>query len=79
MTRAVVVVLLASTVTASAEPLPVRKVGSCPAGYASGADWCKPMAGTKRDAIVKAGSQCPANWITSGAYCLSPEKRRGER
>src|SRR5262249_59676676 len=28
-------ILLASTIVAIAEPLPVRKVGSCPAGYVS--------------------------------------------
>jgi hypothetical protein len=70
-----VLFLLAMTVIASAEPLPVRKVGNCPAGYASGADWCTPMRGTKRDAIVKGQSGCPPNWIQSGSYCLSPERR----
>ena len=63
---------------AAAEPLLVpRQAGQqCPAGYARGALYCAPMPGTTRDAIRKV-RQCPANWVTSGAYCLSPENRRG--
>jgi hypothetical protein len=67
--------LLAVVVPASAEPLPVPKVGSCPAGYRESGGYCAPTAGTKRDAIPKQG-QCPSGWITSGAYCLGPERRR---
>jgi hypothetical protein len=68
-----VLILLASTIAAIAEPLPVRKVGNCPAGYVSGAEWCTPMRGTGRDAIVKV-RRCPANWTESGNYCLSPQQ-----
>jgi hypothetical protein len=73
MTRIIPVLLLLAS-PASAEPLPVRKVNGCPSGYSSGASYCAPMPGTKRDAIPKV-RQCPANWITSGSYCLSPERR----
>jgi hypothetical protein len=66
-----VIILLASTITAIAEPLPVRKVGNCPAGYVGGADWCTPVRGTRREAIVKV-RRCPANWTENGNYCLSP-------
>lgn len=72
--RLTIPILLATTLAAAAEPRPVAKVGSCPSGYASGAAYCTPMAGTRRDAIPKIG-QCPPNWITSGRYCLSPERR----
>ena len=68
-----VLILLASTIAAIAEPLPVRKVGDCPAGYVSGPAWCTPMRGTRRDAIVKV-RRCPANWTESGNYCLSPQQ-----
>jgi hypothetical protein len=39
---------------ALAEPLPVPKLSGqqCPSGYASGAHWCTPMAGSRRDAVV---------------------------
>jgi len=68
-----VLIFLASTIAAIAEPLPVRKVGSCPPGYASRAEWCTPVRGTQRDAIVKV-RRCPANWTESGSYCLSPQQ-----
>ena len=74
MVRICVALMLLASTAAAAEPLPVRKVGPCPAGYASGASYCAPMRGTRRDAIVKV-RQCPPNWITSGLYCLSPERR----
>jgi hypothetical protein len=68
-------VLLLTTTVVMAEPLPVRKAGrQCPAGYASGASYCTPMSGTRRAAIPKQG-QCPANWVQSGQYCLSPERK----
>ena len=69
-----VLILLVTTVTASADPLPMVKTGSCPAGWYSGALYCVPMVGTKRDAVPKVG-QCPSGWITSGSYCLGPERR----
>jgi hypothetical protein len=65
---ALIAVLLAAT-AAVAQPLPVPKTGSCPAGYASGASYCSPMQGTRRDAIPKVG-QCPSGFMQSGNYCL---------
>jgi hypothetical protein len=61
---------------AGAQSISVRKIGQCPTGYASGAHWCTPMPGNKRDAIPKGQRGCPSGWIVSGAYCLSPERRR---
>jgi hypothetical protein len=61
--------------SAFAQPLAVRKIGSCPAGYFSGALYCAPMPGTARTAIPKVRS-CPPNWSESGSYCLSPERRK---
>ena len=70
--------MVAMVGSAAAQPLPVpRQAGQhCPAGYVSGALYCAPMPGTTRNAIRKV-RQCPTNWITSGAYCLSTEKRSG--
>jgi hypothetical protein len=69
-----VLLLLAGASAAWAEPLPLPKHGQCPSGYSSGASYCTPMPGTRRDAIPKIG-QCPPSWISSGGYCLSPERR----
>jgi hypothetical protein len=75
------VILIAAFLLASpalADPMPVRMVGSCPAGYAAGVDWCVPMPGTTREAVERIG-HCPAGWVASGAYCLGPEKRPATR
>ena len=61
---------------ASAAVLPVPKVGACPGGYVESGGFCSPMAGTQRPAIAKGKGQCPANWTSSGAYCLGPETRK---
>jgi len=70
---ALLIALIGPIGPAQAEPLPVRNVGTCPDGYASGVDWCVPLPGTTRDAVQKIG-HCPPGWITSGAYCLGPEQ-----
>jgi len=69
--------LLVSVSRALAEPVPVRMVGTCPAGYVSGADWCVPMPDTTREAVQRFG-QCPSGWVHSGAYCLGPEKPQAQ-
>jgi hypothetical protein len=74
-----VVILLATTIGAMAQPLPIPRVQGqqCPAGYASGAHWCTPLPSTTRDAVAKPrGVACPSGWIESGGACLSPPRRR---
>ena len=68
---------LAATIAGGQVPLAVPKAagGQCPSGYTSGAHYCAPMPGTRRQAIRKAGS-CPPNWTASGGYCLSPVRPR---
>ena len=73
---AIITAVLLLATPAGAQSIAVRKIGQCPAGYASGAHWCTPMPGNKRDAIPKGQRGCPSGWIVSGAYCLSPERRR---
>jgi hypothetical protein len=74
---ALLLVLLVIT-GALAQPLPVAKPPGqqCPAGYASGAHWCTPMAGTTRPAVPKGAAACPSGWTTSGGFCLSPPEPR---
>jgi hypothetical protein len=66
------IVLLVLFNTATAQQ-PVPKVnGSCPYGYRSTGDYCKPFdhSNTKNDpVIVKNGNSCPAGYRTSGGYC----------
>lgn len=50
-----------------AQPAPLPKMGSCPSGYSSGANYCSPMSGAKV-CVVKQG-QCPGSTVTSGNYC----------
>jgi len=56
-----VLILLASVATASAQALPVPKVGSCPSGYPESGGFCAPM---RRDA------RCPSSRMQSASYCL---------
>jgi hypothetical protein len=64
-------VLLAAS-AASAQPLPVPKVGQCPSGYRESGG-CAPTSDRAPAAVPKRG-QCPSNFVQSGAYCL--EMRR---
>ena len=77
MRRLSLILLLVLVTPALAQPLPVPKPPGqqCPAGFASGANWCTPMAGSTRDAVVKGQGACPSGWLQSGGYCLSPERR----
>ena len=47
----------------------VTKNGSCPSGYSSSGNYCKPNSGA-RFAIEKKGS-CPSSYSSSGNYCLA--------
>jgi hypothetical protein len=71
---ATIIATMALTTAAAAQPLPVPKQGSCPAGYASGSAYCSPMRDTRRAAIVKTGT-CPSGFAQSGAYCLEMRRR----
>jgi hypothetical protein len=68
--------LLALASAASAQPLPVAKVGPCPSGYAESGGYCAPTSGTTRPAVPKIG-QCASGWTQSGAYCVNtrPQQR----
>jgi hypothetical protein len=61
---------------ARAEPaaVPVPKVGSCPSGYSTSGNYCKPSGGA-RFALPKVGS-CPSGYSTSGDYCLAGSNAR---
>jgi hypothetical protein len=69
-------IVLASAAVAEPLPLPKQAGEECPKGYASRAHWCTPMPGTTRQAVRKAQRGCPSGWVTSGGYCLGPERRR---
>jgi hypothetical protein len=71
----IAVLLLASPALAEPLPLPKPPGQQCPAGFASGAYWCTPMPGSRRDAVVKGQGACPSNWVQSGGFCLSSERR----
>ena len=43
----------------------VAKVGSCPSGYSTSGNYCKPSS-SARFALAKVGS-CPSGYSTSGA------------
>ena len=62
-------ILLALTLPASAQPTPLVKVGACPSGYRTSGAYCAPLDDRAPDAIVKTGS-CPSSWMQSGAYCI---------
>jgi len=70
-----VLVLLASLATATAQPLPQPKVGTCPAGYSQSGGFCAPMRKDSPAAIPKGSGQCPSGWMQSGAYCVEMRKR----
>jgi hypothetical protein len=68
MTKLATLVLLLTTVNATAQPLPQIKRGQCPSGYFQSGNYCAPMAGERRPAVPKV-RQCPSNWFQSGNYC----------
>ena len=70
MIRAILI-LIASTAVAAAEPLPVpNRGGSCPYGYLASGSYCIPQAGAQ-DAIPKPPSgSCPWGWLASGNACV---------
>ncbi len=62
---------------AFAGDLPVKslvKDGSCPSGYTTSGNYCKPGSGA-RYALPKHGS-CPSGYTTSGSYCLAGNSAR---
>jgi hypothetical protein len=70
MTR-VVLLLIASTALAGAEPLPVRnRGGSCPHGYQASGSFCIPSAGAQTAIAKPPGGSCPWGWLASGTACV---------
>ena len=53
---------------------PLVKDGSCPSGYTTSGNYCKPGSGA-RYALPKHGS-CPSGYTTSGSYCLAGNSAR---
>lgn len=48
---------------------PIAKNGSCPSGYTTSGNYCKPGS-SARYAVPKNGS-CPSGYNTSGNYCVA--------
>jgi len=48
---------------------PIIKNGSCPSGYSSSGNYCKPGSNA-RYAVPKNGS-CPSGYSSSGNYCIA--------
>ena len=61
--------LILVSLALAADPVALPKVGSCPSGYSTSGDYCKPGS-SARYAVVKTGS-CPSGYSTSGDYCLA--------
>ena len=53
---------------------PLIKEGSCPSGYTTSGNYCKPGSGA-RYALPRHGS-CPSGYTTSGSYCLAGNSAR---
>ena len=68
MIRCAALLLLAATATA--QPLPQPKIGTCPSGYHESGGYCTPMRHDTAAAIAKGSRQCPAGWAQSGSYCV---------
>ena len=58
------------TATAAPRPGPIPKVGTCPTGYSTSFNVCRPTMGAHY-AFVKTGSFCPSGYYTSWRYCVS--------
>jgi hypothetical protein len=65
---AIVIALVATVTTATAQPNALIKVGSCPSGYRESGGYCSPMSGNAPVAVPKAG-QCPSGFAQSGVVC----------
>ena len=69
--------LLAATAWASCKPAPppstVAKVGSCPNGYTSDGNYCRPHSNSSMFVILKDGS-CPNGYTSDGSYCRAHSK-----
>ena len=69
MTVGAAAMFLAGAAFALPPASPIIKNGSCPAGYSSSGNYCKPGSNA-RYAVPKNGS-CPAGYSSSGKYCLA--------
>jgi hypothetical protein len=73
----IITLLLATAVTANAEPLlpsppqPQPKVGAvCPSGYQSSGGYCVPGPNTKCRMMPKLAATCPVGYTASFDYCV---------
>lgn len=60
--------VLAAGTTSAQDALP--KIGVCPSGYYSSANYCMPSNARARPALPKSGA-CPTGYYQSGSYCLA--------
>lgn len=60
--------LLASLVTAQAEPMPYVKNGQCSGGYIQSGNYCVPKSERSAPAIPKVG-QCPSGYASRASSC----------
>ena len=69
----IVLILLASTTIAGAEPLLIPEppiAVSCPFGYTSLGSHCVPMLGAQTAIGKPTSGGCPWGWTSSGNFCL---------
>lgn len=54
-------------------PIPLPKVGACPAGYHPDGQMCVPRP-EAMPAVLKNGP-CPSGWHSDGNYCVANDKK----
>jgi len=76
MHAALILALVLAAAPASAEPLPVARIGKrCPVGYTDRDGLCIPMLGTRCRVIPKRDT-CPVGFSTSAEhYCIETQCR----
>jgi hypothetical protein len=70
-TAGLLLLLIASTTIAAAEPLPTpNRGGSCGNGYLASAGTCVPTRGAPDAIPLPPNGSCPWSWLRSGNQCL---------